>query len=694
METTEVKVKLGDKELLIQTGKLAKQANASVTVRYGDTMVLVTTTASREAREDIDYFPLTVDFEEKLYAAGKIPGGFIKREGRPSDHAIVSARQIDRPIRPLFPKGFRNSVQIIAVALSSDLVNPLDVLGITGASAALSISDIPFDGPIAGVRVGRVDGKFVINPTYAQVNEGDLSLVVAGSADAITMVEGEAKFVSEQDMVDALEFAHGHIKELVKAQETLIQKLGRPKMAYNVKQPPEELLKKVEAFASARMADAVDNKTKEERENLIYAIMKESVELCKEEYPDSGNAIRDIVSDIEKKFVRKNIKEKSVRPDGRGLKEIRPITCEVNILPRTHGTGLFTRGQTQVLSILTLGTMKEEQRIDGLTDEANKRYMHQYNFPPFSVGEVRMMRGPSRRDIGHGALAERALEPVLPEEDTFPYTIRVVSEVLESNGSSSMASVCASTLALMDAGVPIKAAVAGIAMGLVCEDNQYFILSDIQGVEDHVGDMDFKIAGTSEGITAVQMDIKVKGVTREVMERALAQAKEGRTHILGKMNALMDKPRTELNPNAPRVIIMKIDVEKIGAVIGPGGKIIRRIVEETGAKIDIEEDGRVFIYANEAEAAKGAQDRIRALTAEVEAGQEYDGTVTRLMNFGAFVELLPGKEGLVHISQISNKRVAKVEDELKVGQKVHVRVREIDELGRINLTMKNLKNVD
>lgn len=694
MDVHEVKVNIGGKDLTIQTGKLAKQANAAALISYGDSVLLVTATASNKPTH-LDYFPLTVDFEEKMYAAGKIPGGFIKRESRASEHATLSARQIDRPIRPLFPKDFKNEIQVIALALSSDMENPLDVCGIVGASTALSISDIPWDGPVSGVRVARVAGEFIINPTFEQQAASDINLVVAGSDDSLCMVEGDAVEATEADMLKALEKAHESIRLINAVQRELIAKCGKPKMTYEPVFIEPELIAQVEEFALARMKDALDGKMKEEREEAISALLKEAQEKFALEGEAEGKKrekdVSAIVHDLEGRLVRESIIERGIRPDGRALTEVRPISSEVGLLPRTHGSALFTRGQTQVLSSVTLGTLSDKQRIDGISDDTVKHYIHHYNFPPFSVGEVRPMRGPSRRDIGHGALAERAILAIMPSDEVFPYTIRVVSEVLESNGSSSMASVCGSTLSLMDAGVPLKAPVAGIAMGLVMNpDGRYKILTDIQGVEDHLGDMDFKVAGTAKGINAVQMDIKVKGVTSAVMAEALEDAKNARLFILGKMRETLSEPKPDLSVYAPRVFMLDIDVEKIGAVIGPGGKIIRHITEVTGARIDVEETGRVLIYSVGPQGGQEALDMVKAIVEDVEVGKEYTGTVTRITSFGAFMEILPGKEGLVHISNIANWRIGAVEDVLKMGQKVKCAVREIDDMGRVNLTMKGL----
>lgn len=669
-------------------------------MRYGETVVLVTATASKEPREGIDFFPLTVDYEERLYAVGKIPGGFIKREGKPTELATLSARLIDRPIRPLFPKGYRNDVHIVATVLSVEKDNAPDVTAITGASIALSVSDIPFNGPVAGVVVGRVDGQLIINPTVEQVSKSDIHITVAGSKDAIMMVEGGMNEIPEDQVIDAIFFAHEEIKKIVEFQEKIIAEISPQKSVPKLQETNQELETAVRDFATAKLEAAVKNADKKAREGQIDEVNKLVLEHFAEVYPEQEKLVYEILERILKEIVRKMILEEGERVDGRKLDEIRPVSCEVGYLPRPHGSGLFTRGQTQVLSVTTLGAMSEEQILDGLGVEESKRYIHHYNFPPYSVGETRPMRGPGRREIGHGALAERALLPVIPSEEEFPYTIRVVSDVLESNGSTSMGSVCGSTLSLMHAGVPIKAPVSGIAMGLVKEGDRFAILSDIQGIEDALGDMDFKVAGTEKGVTALQMDIKILGVNREIVEKALAQAKEGRMYILGKMLEAIDKPNKELSPYAPQMIRMKIDPDKIRDVIGPGGKIIHRIVDETGCKIDIEDDGTLFILATDQEAGQKAKFYIEAITADVEVGKTYLGTVKRIMDFGAFVEIIPGvlgtqgKEGLVHISQLAEERVNKVTDVVNIGDQILVKVTEIDKQGRINLSRKAvLKNV-
>lgn len=683
---------LAGRPLVIEYGKMAKQANAAVLVRYGETAVLVSAVMASQPREGIDFFPLLVDYEERLYAVGKIPGGFIKREGRPPESAVLAARMIDRPLRPLFPEGFRNDVQVTATVLSVEPDNEPGLVAMIGASAALHISEIPFAGPIGGLKVGRVNHEFVINPTVAQTEKSDLQLVVAGTKEAIMMVEAGANEISEDDALEAILYGHSVIKEIVAFIEKIRDEVGKPKIVPVLAEPNQDLDRQVREFASAKLTAAIKNGDKLEREAQIELAKEETRQhfsaLLGEEYAKTIKDLNEILETIVKEEVRRMIAVDKIRPDGRGLAEIRPITCEAGILPRTHGSGLFTRGQTQVLTVCTLGRVSEEQILDGLGEEDSKRYIHHYNFPPYSVGEVRPTRSPGRREIGHGALAERALIPVIPSEEVFPYTIRLVSEVLESNGSSSQASVCGSTLSLMDAGVPIKKPVAGVAMGLLKDGDDFAILTDIQGLEDHFGDMDFKVAGTKDGITAIQMDIKVKGINRDILKQALAQAREGRLFILDKMLQAIAEPRQELSRYAPRIIRFSIDPDRIRDVIGPGGKIIRKIVEDTGAEIDIEDDGRVFIAAVDAAAGAKAQEIIKRLTSDVEIGAIYMGKVTKLMNFGAFVEVLPGKEGLVHISQLAKERVAKVEDVVNVGDEIMVKVIEIDKQGRVNLSRK------
>lgn len=681
---------LAGRELIIESGKMAKQAGGSVLVRYGETAVLVSATASAEPREGIDFFPLTVDFEEKLYSVGKIPGGFIKREGRPSEAAVLTSRLIDRPIRPLFPDGFRNDVQVIATVLSVDQNNSPDIPAMLGASCALSISNIPFEGPIAGVRVGRKDGEFMINPTLEQQEGSDLNLTVAGTRDAVLMVEAGAQQLPESVILDAILFGHGVIKELIAFQDKIVAEIGKPKREVSLYQPPADIAAAVEAFGAEMLRAAVTNPDKLQRDEATSAAKKEIASHFAEIYPENGKDIKNIIQKILKKIVRKMITVDKVRPDGRGLEEVRPISVEAGLLARPHGSALFTRGQTQALTITTLGALGDEQILDGLGVEDSKRYMHHYNFPPYSVGETRPMRSPGRREIGHGALAERALVAVVPDENEFPYTIRLVSEILESNGSSSMASVCGSTLSLMDAGVPIQAPVSGVAMGLVKDGDHYSILTDIQGLEDALGDMDFKVAGTEKGVTAIQMDIKVDGLSEDILRDALAQAQRGRMHILGKMLEVLPAPRTELSKYAPRMITLQIHPDKIRDVIGPGGKIIKKIIDETGVKIDVEDDGRVVIAAVDMEAGQRAVKIIENLTMDVEVGATYEGRVTRIMNFGAFVEILPGKEGLVHISHLARERVGKVEDVVNIGDAITVKVMEIDRQGRVNLSRREL----
>lgn len=679
---------LAGRTLTIETGELAKQAGGAALVRYGDTVVLVTATASKEAK-DIDFFPLTVDYEEKMYAVGRIPGGFVKREGRPPETAILHSRLIDRPIRPLFDKGCRNEVHVCATVLSVDQDNAPEICGMIGASAALALSDIPWAGPIAGVRIGRVNGSFVINPTVAQLEATDLNVVVAGTKDAILMVEGGAQEVAEDVLLDAIMAAHEEIRRIVSFQEEMVAVAGKEKRVLPTHALDEDVLAAVKEYAHDALDKAVrcaDKQQRDAQQDEVYADTRAHFE---EIYPENMDDVNMALEKMTKEIVRHMITVEKIRPDGRQLDEVRPISVRVGVLPRTHGSGLFTRGQTQVLNICTLAPLSEKQTIDGIGIETEKRYIHHYNFPSYSVGEARSSRGPGRREIGHGALAERALLAVLPSEEEFPYAMRLVSEVLESNGSSSMASVCGSTLSLMDAGVPIKAPVAGIAMGLVTQGEHYTILTDIQGMEDALGDMDFKVAGTAKGVTAIQMDIKISGLSREILKEALEQAHKGRMHIMGKMLAVIDAPRDNMSPWAPRIITMNIDPDKIRDVIGQGGKVIRGIIEETGAKIDIEDDGTIFIAAVEEAAANKAIEIITNLTKEVEVGEVYLGKVTRLMNFGAFVEVLPGKEGLVHISKLAKERVENVEDVVNVGDEIMVKVIEIDKQGRINLSRKD-----
>ena len=686
-------IDLAGRKLVLETGRLGKQAGGAVFICYGDTCLLATATSSAEPREGIDFFPLTVDYEERLYSVGKIPGGFIKREGRPSEKAILSSRLIDRPIRPLFPKGYHNDVQIVATVMSVDQDNLPDVTAINGASAALHISGIPFREPIGAVVVGYVEGQLIINPTVEEAEKSLFHLTVAGTKDAVMMVEAGCKEITEELCLDAIMFGHEKIKEIVQfiedfREEALKLGIAKEKQVPELAVTDPELEQAVKDFAEEPLQKALINKNKLEREEDVRKIKDEAIVHFTEIYPDNLKDIEKVLDAIVKTSIRKLITVDKIRPDGRALDEIRTITCETGVLPRTHGSGLFTRGQTQVLNIATLGAIGDEQILDGLGVEESKRYMHHYNFPPYSVGEARPMRGPGRREIGHGALAERALEPMIPSEEEFPYTIRLVSEVVESNGSTSMASVCGSTISLMDAGVPIKAPVAGVAMGLIKEGEYYSILTDIQGLEDAYGDMDFKVAGTSAGITAIQMDIKIPGINRNILRDALEQARKGRLFILDKILSVISEPRSELSPYAPRIISMVIDPDKIRDVIGPGGKTIKKIVDDTGAKIDIEDDGHVFIAAVNTEAGERAMQMIENLTKEVVVGEIYMGKVMRIMNFGAFVEILPGKEGLVHISQLAEERTNKVEDVVSLEDNILVKVTEIDRQGRINLSRK------
>ncbi|ERN53269.1 polyribonucleotide nucleotidyltransferase [Alkalihalophilus marmarensis] len=675
------------RELTVETGQFAKQANGAVLVRYGDTAVLSTVTASKEPK-NLNFFPLTVNYEERLYAAGKIPGGFIKREGRPSEKAILASRLIDRPIRPLFPDGFRNEVQVISIVMSVDQNCSSEMAAMIGSSLALSISDIPFDGPIAGVTVGRKDGELIINPTTEQLEESDIDLVVAGTKDAINMVEAGADEVPEETMLEAIMYGHDEIKRLVTFQEEVVQAVGKEKKEIQLKQVDAELESAVRNLAEADLKKAVQVQEKHERQEAIDAVMKPIIEKYEEEQEELVGDVREVLQKVVKEEVRRLITVEKVRPDGRAIDEIRPLASQVDLLPRTHGSGLFTRGQTQALSICTLGALGDVQILDGLGIEESKRFMHHYNFPQFSVGETGPIRGPGRREIGHGALGERALEPIIPSENDFPYTIRLVSEVLESNGSTSQASICASTLAMMDAGVPIKAPVAGIAMGLVKQGDHISVLTDIQGMEDALGDMDFKVAGTKEGVTALQMDIKISGINREVLEQALEQAKRGRMVILDNMLSAISESRSELSEYAPKIMTMHVNPDKIRDVIGPSGKMINKIIEETGVKIDIEQDGTVYISSVDSKMNEQARKIIEDIVREVEVGQTYLGKVKRIEKFGAFVELFKGKDGLVHISQLAEERINKVEDVVSIGDEILVRVTEIDNQGRVNLSRK------
>lgn len=675
--------------LTVETGQLAKQANGAVMIRYGDTAVLSTATASKEPKP-LDFFPLTVNYEERLYAVGKIPGGFIKREGRPSEKAVLASRLIDRPIRPLFADGFRNEVQVISIVMSVDQDCSSEMAAMFGSSLALSVSDIPFEGPIAGVTVGRIDDQFIINPTVDQLEKSDINLVVAGTKDAINMVEAGADEVPEETMLEAIMFGHEEIKRLIAFQEEIVAAVGKEKSEIALYEIDEELSDKVKALAEEDLLKAIQVHEKHAREDAINEVKNTVVARFEDEEHDEDTIkqVKQILSKLVKNEVRRLITEEKVRPDGRGVDQIRPLSSEVGLLPRTHGSGLFTRGQTQALSVCTLGALGDVQILDGLGVEESKRFMHHYNFPQFSVGETGPMRGPGRREIGHGALGERALEPVIPSEKDFPYTVRLVSEVLESNGSTSQASICASTLAMMDAGVPIKAPVAGIAMGLVKSGEHYTVLTDIQGMEDALGDMDFKVAGTDKGVTALQMDIKIEGLSREILEEALQQAKKGRMEILNSMLATLSESRKELSQYAPKILTMAINPDKIRDVIGPSGKQINKIIEETGVKIDIEQDGTIFISSTDESSNQKAQKIIEDLVREVEVGQLYLGKVKRIEKFGAFVEIFSGKDGLVHISELALERVGKVEDVVKIGDEILVKVTEIDKQGRVNLSRK------
>lgn len=684
------KMDLAGREFSVEIGKIAELASGSAILRYGDTMVMVNVSKSSKPRDGIDFFPLSVDYEEKLYSVGKIPGGFLKREGRPSEKAILTSRLIDRPIRPLFPKGFRNDVQVVATVLSVDQDCTPDVVAMIGSSIALSISEIPFNGPTGSIVVGLVDDVLVVNPTAEQREKSSMHLVVSGTKDAIMMVEAGGDEIPDALMLEAILFAHEEIKKVVAFIEEIVAAVGKSKIEIALHKIDEDVEKAVREFATADMKEAVKTIEKLERMEKMDAVKEATFTHFEEIVADFGGDIEETLHAIIKEEVRKLIVHENIRPDNRKPDEIRPIWCDNGFIPRTHGSGLFTRGQTQVMSITTLGALGEAQILDGLDEEENKRYMHNYNFPAYSVGEARPSRGPGRREIGHGALAERALVPVLPSKEDFPYAIRVVSEVLSSNGSTSQGSVCGSTLSLLDAGVPIKDMVAGIAMGLIKHDDKVAVLSDIQGMEDHLGDMDFKVAGTEKGITAIQMDIKIAGIDEQVLRDALTQAKVGRIHILNQMRKTISAPNPELSRYAPKIITMRINPDKIRDVIGPGGKIITKIIDETGVKIDIEQDGEVFIGGIDPEMIALAQKRITDIVAEAEVGQTYKGKVSRIMNFGAFVEVLPGKEGLLHISHISHERVAKVEDVLNIGDEVEVKVTEIDEKGRVNLSRKVL----
>jgi polyribonucleotide nucleotidyltransferase len=683
-----LQIDLGGRPFSVETGKVAKQANGSVMVQYGETVVLVTAVTSEKKREGLDFIPLTVNYQEMTYAAGRIPGGFFKREGRPSDRETLISRFIDRPLRPLFPKGFQNEIQIIATVLSADQDNDPSILGMIGASSALSLSDIPFEGPIAGAKVGRIDGEFVLNPTHEELELSDIDLFVAGSEDAIIMVEGSAKEVKEEEILEAILFGHQSLKPVIHLQKQMKSALGLPPRAFELQKPEETLYERVSAIAREKLGETFHIREKGKRGERLEEILQSTFQELGAEDESSRKMVKIAFEEVYRKLVRKLILEKKERIDGRRLSEIRAISCEVGILPRTHGSALFTRGETQVLAVVTFGTSEDEQKINSLSGETYKSFMLHYNFPPFSTGEVSPLRSPSRREIGHGALAERAILPVLPSSETFPYTIRIVSEVLESNGSSSMATVCGSSLSLMDAGVPVKAPVAGIAMGLILEGGESAVLSDILGDEDHLGDMDFKVAGTSEGVTAIQMDIKIRGISKEIMRKVLEQAREGRIHILGKMAETISEPRKDLSRHAPRIVSLQVKQEKIRDVIGPGGKNIRAIVDQTGVKVDVEDSGLVKLASPNYEAIEKAIYMIKRLTQEVEVGALYNGKVVRILGFGAIVELFPGTDGLVHISQLAEGHVKEVSDVLKEGDEVLVKVIDIDPQGRIRLSRK------
>jgi polyribonucleotide nucleotidyltransferase len=683
-----LQVDLGGRPFSVETGRVAKQANGSVLVQYGETVVLVTAVIADKKREGIDFLPMTVNYQEMTYAAGRIPGGFFKREGRPSDRETLISRFIDRPLRPLFPKGFQNEIQIIATVLSADQDNDPAILGMIGASSALSLSDIPFDGPIAGAKVGRIDGEYVLNPTHDELELSDIDLFVAGSENAIIMVEGSAKEVKEREILEAILFGHQSLKPVIDLQKQLREASGMIGKEFDFPKPEEALYEKVRASAQEKLMETFQITEKTKRRERLEEILQQTLQELGVEDENTQKIVRIVLEEINRKLVRKLILGQKRRIDGRSLSEIRPISCEVGILPRTHGSALFTRGETQVLAVVTFGTSEDEQKINSLTGETYKSFMLHYNFPPFCVGEVSPLRPPSRREIGHGALAERAILPILPSNENFPYTIRIVSEVLESNGSSSMATVCGATLSLMDAGVPIKAPVAGIAMGLILEEGEAAVLSDILGDEDHFGDMDFKVAGTAQGLTAIQMDIKVRGISKEIMERVLDQAREGRLHILEKMRETIPEPRKDLSRHAPRIVTLKVKQEKIRDIIGPGGKTIRSIVDQTGVKVDVEDSGIVKLASPNYEAIEKAIYMIKMLTQEVEVGGLYTGKVKRILGFGAIVEIFPGTDGLVHISQLAESHVREVSDVVKEGDDVLVKVLDIDAQGRIRLSRK------
>jgi polyribonucleotide nucleotidyltransferase len=688
-----MKIKFGKEDLILETGKFAKQANGAIVIQYGGTVVLVTACMSKNTKEGQDFFPLTVEYQEKTYAAGRIPGGFFKREGRPSESEILTSRLIDRPIRPLFPKGMINEVQIMAIVLSSDGENDPDILAVTGASAALSISDIPFNGPLAGCRVALMDDGFILNPKYNDLEKADLDLVIVANSDGIVMLESKAREISEEKYLEAVKFGYDSLKDIIKFQEEFIKKFGKEKSEVSYKQIDPELKKSVEELSLERLKDIYKLATKEKREEQVGILAKDLEEkLVNEKYTTAD--VKLALVEIEKNEVRSNILKNKVRVDGRSFTEIRPITCEVSVLPRTHGSSLFTRGQTQSLAVTTLGTGEDEQMIEALEGEKYKSFMLHYSFPPFSVGETAPVRGPGRREIGHGALAEKAILAVMPTKEKFPYTIRVVSEILESNGSSSMATVCAATLALMDAGVPIKDTVAGIALGLVKEKDKAAILTDIAGLEDHFGDMDFKVAGTKNGVTAVQLDLKIDGISIDLLKECLTQAKDARFIILEKMNAALSSPREELSSYAPRIEVLKINTEKIGELIGPGGKTIKAIIASTGVTVDIKEDGTVLVGSSDAAKSEEAIKMIKSITEDIVVGQVYLAKVKKIMPFGAFCEIAPRKEGLVHISELAEHFVKNIDEVVKVGDELKVKVIGIDELGRINLSRKQVLSED
>jgi len=684
-----VEAEVGGRNLTLESGRVAKQALGAVSVQYGDTMILATVVVSDEPREQ-DWFPLFVEYRQKAYAAGKIPGGFFKREGRPGEKEVLSARLVDRPIRPLFPEGYMNEVQIIVSVLSADQENDADVLGMIGASAALCLSGCPFQGPIGAVRMGRLGDEYVVNPTFSQLEESDLDIVISGTSESLSMIEGRAKEISEEVLLGAIEAARPTLDRVIQLQEDLVAVCGRPKEKFEAKPVDDKLVAAVKERASEEISRINTIADKEARQKALTALVESTLEALGEEFPEREGEMKTALQDLEKADMRRKIIERGQRIDGRKLDEIRPISCDVAFLPRTHGSALFTRGQTQSLAVTTLGTKMDEQKIDALEGESWKSYMLHYNFPPFSVGEVRPIRGPGRREIGHGALAERAIEPVIPSDEVFPYTIRIVSDILESNGSSSMATVCAGSLSLMDAGVPMKEAVAGVAVGLVKEDDRVALLTDILGIEDHLGDMDLKATGTKNGITAVQMDLKISGISLEVLGQAFERARQARIAILDAMNKTISAPRAELSVYAPRILTLVIDPEKIGDVIGPGGKVIRKITEETGAQIDIDDDGTITIASSDPEGGPKALEIIKNLTADVEVGQVYTGKVKKITGFGAFVEILPGKEGLVHISQLEHHRVARVEDVVNLNDEIQVKVLDIDDQGKIRLSRKVL----